>query len=104
MKILACRKCGNLIILTTDRQCCPCGLSGGRYVNNLVVVVFGPAIVVAMSNSDIADAMGAKPNEHRAIRAWKMGRRGDSVRWVRNSSMSIDDDYLKQMKMEMKRD
>ena len=103
MKLLMCKKCKCLIVLTLEKKCCACSKSGGAYVNELVVVVHGPAIVIAMNNSDLHDALDAGANSHVAIRAWKMGRRGDSVRWVRSAQLISGDDYLKQTRLELEK-
>ncbi len=103
MKLLMCKRCKCVIVLSLEKKCCACGKSGGAYVNEIVVVVHGPAIVIGMNNSDLHDALDAGNNEHRAIRAWKMGRRGDSVRWVRSAQLIGADDYLKQTTLDVEK-
>lgn len=51
MKLIACKKCKDVIGLDYENRSCKCGLSGGRYnEDGDTVTVTGPCRVIGMEN------------------------------------------------------
>lgn len=52
MKLIECLSCRDIIGLRERPRRCDCGESGGRYVTDLIVSVFGPCRILGIRNLD----------------------------------------------------
>jgi len=57
MKLLLCRKCTDIIKLTTLTKFCECGQSGGKYLDNLNAVYCGQGIPLGINNKTLITAV-----------------------------------------------
>jgi hypothetical protein len=57
MKLILCTKCGDIFSLTRFTRICSCGLSSGRYRDNVNAVVSGPCIVLGIANGSLVAAI-----------------------------------------------
>lgn len=57
IKILTCRRCGDMHRIQTETRTCACGASKAQYISARYIVVHGPAMVLGMSMDDLMIAM-----------------------------------------------
>lgn len=57
MYLVYCKNCKNVISLNAAKKVCPCGISGGHYVDGLHAVFFGEAIPLEFDNVSFVGAM-----------------------------------------------
>lgn len=61
MKLILCEKCSDVVALKVDVvRNCFCGLSGGRYVDELNAEVWGPCFKLGFANSSLVAALRAQ--------------------------------------------
>lgn len=54
MKLILCRKCGDFVRLKSTTRECDCGLSWGKYINDLDAVCGGDAVMCGIANTSLA--------------------------------------------------
>jgi hypothetical protein len=59
MKLLLCRKCGDVILMRPELRACSCGAASGRYIDNETVVQTENTISIALHNHDLRAAIEA---------------------------------------------
>lgn len=64
MKLLLCTKCSDVVALRTSHERkCECGLSGGKYIDELNAEYWGPSYLLGFANSSLIDALRAQMRE-----------------------------------------
>ena len=56
MKLLVCRKCGDIFNLSDKAKTCSCGESSGRYVDDLNAEIKGDCKAIGFSNGSLESA------------------------------------------------
>jgi len=61
MKLVFCAACHDVFNLTMEEKVCGCGLSGGRYTDELNAEFWGPAQPIGFLNNELVDALRNQP-------------------------------------------
>jgi hypothetical protein len=57
MKLIYCTRCRDIVNLSPRTRACECGASGGRYTDERNALIWGSAVVLAISNESFFDAL-----------------------------------------------
>lgn len=64
MKLLFCRRCGDVVKLQRTQRECGCGSSSGRYRSDgLRASYFGDAVPLGIDNNSLLAALGSKEKD-----------------------------------------
>lgn len=61
MKLILCKRCGDVVRLIHVRRECYCGCSSGVYRDQLNAEIEGPAVPIGISNSSLRKAVYNRP-------------------------------------------
>lgn len=73
MKLIFCRKCGDMVAMHKGLRSCQCGRSSGVYRGSQIVEVSGPCAVVGISDSSLWIDIGQAevfPRDQGHVDAW----------------------------------
>jgi len=57
MKLLLCIECNDIFNLTHDDLKCSCGLSGGRYIDDINAEYYGLSYLIGFANKSLSKAL-----------------------------------------------
>jgi hypothetical protein len=58
VKLLQCRRCGDVVRIYTEPRCCHCGACTARYVSETHVKIDGPGRALGLDTGDVTFATG----------------------------------------------
>ena len=64
MKLLYCNECGDVFSLRYEWKTCSCGLSLGKYTNELDGVYLGPCTTLGFANASFVGAIKKQPKKY----------------------------------------
>ena len=85
MKLLYCKKCGDIFSLRFEMRQCVCGSTGGRYTSNgLNSEVWGSALPLGITNSSFSWARANQPESGLGseLNAFVIPKNCDTVTYV----------------------
>lgn len=62
MKLLLCKKCGDVFNLNMSKKSCSCGETCGQYNDSLYAEISGPCIPIGFANSSFLNAIRVRPH------------------------------------------
>lgn len=74
MKLILCEKCSDVVALKVNAsRSCFCGLSGGRYLDDLNAEVWGPCFKLGFANPSLVAALRAQKFEGDSTETMRYG-------------------------------
>lgn len=91
MKLIYCTDCNSVLNLNVELKTCPCGKSGGRYLNRIDAEYFGKdAIPLGFNNFSLAAAITGQPKSGRGkiFEAFVISKKCPTLKKKRNPKMT----------------
>ena len=87
MKLLYCKKCMDIILLTPEIRECKCGECAGFYEDNINAVVSGPGVCLGFSNDSFEEALRNQPETGmgKEFMAFVIPEKVDTIRRVEDA-------------------